>query len=335
MKSRGGVARVSQPRFLLTFTMTSDASITLNPHVEGTTSICTDGHPCDNDSTCVESLIHERRYVCDCHFAYLQTGRVYAGLSCQHAATEYCTTTGDISESNFCANQGTCRAKVGAKDVHPGCDCPTGYAGEHCQYIAGSQPDPTSYFLDGTTASAIDGYRIITEGPGLNPAAIVIPILTVTMALMGIFLWKYRSFTLQGHTVEKEKSADENMIDADGSSMLKKNSLLANNMILHRRNSTPAFSSSHKAALMDPPDFDDLLEQSDHVKFHMDPTMTASHKLFASDPMLHYNHTSDTTGSGSPTNYVEDYDMTALPAFEEYDPNDFTTTNTTSSPKLT
>ena len=75
---------------------------------------------------------------------------------------------------------------------------------------------------------------------------------------------------------------------------------------------------------MDPPDFEDLLEQSDHVKFHMDPT---THKLFASDPTLHYNGTSDTSGSGSPTSYSEEYDIGQSQRFEEFDPNDFTTNN--------
>jgi hypothetical protein len=314
--------------------MTSDkTTVKPQPQLEGFTNICPDGHACDNESTCVESLMHEHGYVCDCHFAYLQTGRVYAGMSCQHAATDYCTATGEISESSFCANSGKCRATVGPKDVHPGCDCPTGYAGEHCQYIAGSQPDALSYFVDGTTASDIDVFRN-TEGPGINPAAVVLPILAVTLIVLGFFLWKLPSLNLNGHTVDKSKSADENMMDADGSASMKnKSNLLVNTSSGHRRNSTPSFSSSHKAALMDPPDFDDLLEQSDHVKFHMDPTMAVTHKLFASDPTLHYNHTSDTSGTGSPSSYVEDYDMAALPAFEEYDPNDFTTTNT--DPRLT
>ena len=126
----------------------------------------------------------------------------------------------------------------------------------------------------------------------------------------------------------KSKKADENMMEADGSNtMMKKTGSLF--MTSQRRNSTPAFSSTHKAALMDPPDFEDLLEQSDHVKFHMDPTGTASHKLFASDPGLHYAATTETTGSGSPTNYDADkYDMSEGGAaeFEEYDPNDFAPT---------
>jgi hypothetical protein len=310
--------------------MASDTK-TVNAQPEGYTNICKDGHACDNESTCVESLMHEHSYVCDCHNAYLQTGRAHAGLSCQHVATEYCTVTGEVSESLFCTNSGKCRSQVNLEDLHPGCTCPTGYAGDQCQYIVGSEPDPMSYFLDGTAATATDeGLHNIEEGPGIDPAAIVIPIMMVTLILLGYFLYKFR--LLKGHLIDKTKMADENMMEADGSSSMKyhtSNNSLTNTSSGHRRNSTPAFSSSHKAALMDPPDFDDLLEQSDHVKFHnMDPTMSVTHKLFASDPTLNYNYTSDTSGTGSPTSYVEDYDMAALPAFEEYDPNDFTTSNT-------
>ncbi|CAB9523797.1 Notch ligand involved in the mediation of Notch signaling (By similarity) [Seminavis robusta] len=315
-----------------TTTVTMAASGNSRP--EGYTNICADGHACDNDATCVESLLEEHKYVCDCHEAYLQTGRVYAGLSCQHVATQYCTSTGEISETLFCVNDGVCRNKVGVSAQHPGCECPPEYSGDHCQYIAGgSEPDALSYFLDGTTfASAMDGSTsmnsnnngvlVTTEGPGINPAAIVLPILTVTLCVVGYLLWKYRTHNLRGHMVDKNKAVDENMMDADGSSMLK--NPMTQMMLAGRRNSTPAFSSTHKAALMDPPDFEDLLEQSDHVKFHVHP---ATAKLYASDPMLHYNGTSDTSGSGSPTSYSEEYDIGQSQRFEEYDPNDFGTHN--------
>lgn len=314
-----------------TTTTTSTQSVSVAGPNDTYTNMCPDGHACDNDSTCVESLLHENKYVCDCHDAFLQTGRVYAGLSCQHVATEYCTKSGEISSRAFCANQGSCKSKVDSTTAaHPGCKCPKSYTGEHCQYIQNSVPNELSYFLDGTTFSA--RMKLIQkEGAGIPPAAIVVPILLVTFGILGFALYKYRGFGFMGgHVVDKSKKADENMMEADGSNTMKpgaaKNPLFLNTQ---RRNSTPAFSSTHKAALMDPPDFEDLLEQSDHVKFHMDPTGTATHKLFASDPGLQFAPTADTTGSGSPTNYMDDdrYGSGAQETFEEYDPSDFPPTD--------
>ena len=312
-----------------TTTTTTDSVSVAGPN-DTYTNMCPDGHACDNDASCVESLLHENKYVCDCHDAYLQTGRVYAGLSCQHVATEYCTESGEISQSSFCTNQGSCKSKASGATTaaHAGCKCPKGYTGDHCQYIQNSVPSDMSYFLDGTTFAA--RMKLAQEGEGIPPAAIVVPILLVTFGVLGFVLYKYRGFgwTGAGHVVDKNKKADENMLEADGSNTLnnKTNPLF---LSTQRRNSTPAFSSTHKAALMDPPDFDDLLEQSDHVKFHMDPTGTASHKLFASDPGLQFAPTADTTGSGSPTNYMNDdrYGTGGTEAFDEYDPSEFPPTD--------
>jgi len=321
-----------------TTSTTSTSSVAVSGPNDSYINMCPDGHACDNDASCVESLLHENKYVCDCHDAYLQLGKVYTGLSCQHVATEYCTESGEISQISFCANQGTCKSKVQSPTAaHPGCNCPQNYDGEHCQYVRNSVPTELSYFLDGTTFSARFRPTTITEGSGISPAAIVVPILAVVCGILGYVMFKYRGLpTLFSgkHVVDKSKRADENLMNVDGSSTFptkKNNNGTANSLFSysqHRRNSTPAFSSTHKAALMEPPDFEDLLEQSDHVKFHMDPTGSATHKLFASDPGLIYNHTMETTGSGSPTNNntgddteeynmdhdeggLEDYDMTS------------------------
>lgn len=319
----------------MTFSTTTTTTVSSDAY----TNICPDGHACDNDASCVESLLQENKYVCDCTDAYEQTGRVYAGLSCQHVATAYCTTSGEISQTSYCVNEGVCNSKVAPTASHPGCKCPKNYTGEHCQFIVGSAPAETSYFLDGTTYAA--AHYVNTEGPGVNPAAIVLPILFVTMGAMGYFLWKYRGFSLSGGlVVDKSKKADENMLEADGTSLSTSMSKLAGvggpkGITPGRRMSTPAFSSTHKAALMDPPDFEDLLEQSDHVAFHMDPTGTAVHKFFASDPTLNFIPTTSTSGSGESfptsysdnangTNYTENYDLSQNQMFEEYDPKDFT-----------
>ena len=277
----------------------------------GYTNICPDGHACDNDSTCMESILQERKYVCDCYDAYEQTGRVFAGVSCQHMATEYCTSSGELSQTLFCTNQGTCQSKVTASSSqHPGCRCPKGYTGAHCEYVEGSVPLETSYFWDGTTY-AHQFYKNhrqgVEEGLPMNPAAIVMPILSVVFLALGLTLWKYRRMTL-GHVHDKSKQPDVNMLEADGSASMADviGPTSTGSFGMGKRNSTPTFSSTHKAALMEPPDFENLLEQSDHVHFHKDYTGSRTHKLFASDPTLNYTPTMETTGSGSPTNAEEE-----------------------------
>lgn len=350
-----------------TVTATSSAEGVSSAQTDAYTNVCPDGHACDNDSTCVESLLQESKYVCDCHDSYINTGRVFSGLSCQHVATEFCTTTGEISHIAYCVNKGQCLKKIdptattGGANAHPGCSCPRNYEGEHCQYITGSTPDEMSYFLDGTTFAA----RFIHpdgEGPGFSPVAIVVPILLVTFAALGYVLWKYRGLDLvklklsgwrnkeDPHVIDKTKTADENMLDANGDTVAE---MRGQFKYQGRRNSTPSFSTNHKTGslshIMDPPDFDDLLEQSDHVQFHMDHTGSASHKLFASDPNLTYNPTVETTGTGSQESsesnnddgtgagahlspsyavpgddFNEDLDNSPT-EFEEYDPSDFST----------
>lgn len=73
---------------------------------------------------------------CDCSTANdTALGTIFGGAQCQHPATEICTvnpTSG--SGLSFCVNQGTCKAKVGPGEPHPGCNCnETDWTGPHCE----------------------------------------------------------------------------------------------------------------------------------------------------------------------------------------------------------
>jgi hypothetical protein len=63
----------------------------------------------------------------------------YAGLYCEHKATDYCGKLGN-NNPTFCTNGGTCRASVGKNEEHVACQCKPGYIGDYCQFIEGGRP---------------------------------------------------------------------------------------------------------------------------------------------------------------------------------------------------
>lgn len=78
---------------------------------------CEDGHKCTNKSQCVNNKFINLGYNCDCDEKNLTPS--YAELQCVHhqGNTEYCSTPSDsnvnsYSPVSFCANMGTCRAKI-------------------------------------------------------------------------------------------------------------------------------------------------------------------------------------------------------------------------------
>jgi len=62
-------------------------------------------------------------------------GNVYVGDSCEHSATDICTVTrpGPGKPLSFCVNNGTCKRQITSDESHPGCDCPAGWKGPHCE----------------------------------------------------------------------------------------------------------------------------------------------------------------------------------------------------------
>lgn len=237
-------------------------------------NVCRDGHVCEHGSTCVESLFYEHKYVCDCTTATTtaaddgkNTVSVYAGLSCQHEATTFCTTDGPsvVNPHAFCVNEGTCRSKVSNNDndvvVHPGCTCPIGYTGEHCQYITGSVPTSTSYFVDGTIdTDGANYWSFQVGGPGIPPAVLVIPLVLGSLGLAVLIWCRWKKYSVT-HTIETTRKADANMLEADGQALAAAQRARSSTNG-NKRNSTPAFTSTD---LLEPPDFDDLLATSDHV----------------------------------------------------------------------
>jgi hypothetical protein len=102
--------------------------------------VCGEGeHICLHGSTCVSD---DGKHACDCSDAD-QGQSLFAGDSCQHAATDVCT-LGEPSPGRpfyFCVNEGICKEKVTADQPHPGCDCPNGWMGTHCEIRVGSSAE--------------------------------------------------------------------------------------------------------------------------------------------------------------------------------------------------
>uniref|UniRef100_A0A7R9W665 EGF-like domain-containing protein n=1 Tax=Pseudictyota dubia TaxID=2749911 RepID=A0A7R9W665_9STRA len=150
------------------------------------------GRRCRNGSKCVRDRGGEEGGSgrCDCSTA---NPPIYAGMECEHEASQFCiaaTTTARSHADNvfgggrraqapptavqsmqpFCVNRGMCRSIVAEGETHPGCDCPSSYYGDRCQYLVGMedssgdgvrplQSDPTSAPVIAPTGNSSTGER--------------------------------------------------------------------------------------------------------------------------------------------------------------------------------
>jgi hypothetical protein len=91
---------------------------------------------CQAGAPCLLSRDGQYDY-CDCKQAFDLSA--FAGLECDFSATEYCTDNGSLSYVAFCTNDGACETYVQdeEKEGHPGCSCPPGFEGSHCEYFEG------------------------------------------------------------------------------------------------------------------------------------------------------------------------------------------------------
>ena len=200
---------------------------------ESTLNECDDGTICENRSTCVRHPYKEGKYVCDCLAA--SNDIFFAGLYCEHKATDYCGKFGN-NNPTFCTNNGTCRKSVGKNEEHVACQCPSGYVGDYCQFVEGSKP--SDWELNHFMNPVLMGTGTIVYSGGMTDGAIAgISIGTVLAALLVItlgFMWCGRMNSAWSRN-EKEMDTGDVNGGARGSSVNGKN--------LHnsKRNSTSAF----------------------------------------------------------------------------------------------
>ena len=109
--------------------------------------ICPGGdHVCLHGAKCVaeDETTNNPSHSCDCDSGFDAIEKS-AGKYCQYTSTDICTKNGQpgVGKANFafCVNSGTCKAQVEDNEPHPGCTCPDGFAGDHCEFLEGNVPD--------------------------------------------------------------------------------------------------------------------------------------------------------------------------------------------------
>jgi hypothetical protein len=177
--------------------------------------ICNDGHRCEHGSICTEKPDDEGGFFCDCDESSFDT--VYSGVYCQHVATSYCTFNQEVSRMSFCTNAGECKVEVSPDEAHLGCDCKTGYEGDHCQFVEGTMPD--NWPVDSNNLSSGNQSRHATD-EGLHGGVIAVIILIVLAFIGSIGFLIYRKKKAHSTPLTSVKnnieSASELSLDADG-----------------------------------------------------------------------------------------------------------------------
>jgi hypothetical protein len=108
-------------------------------------------HYCLHGSTCVSPKDSSKdEWSCACQDASSGEEHFYAGKFCQHHSTMVCT---DQSSANdpydptlvaFCVNDGICVSIEENGETRPGCRCPPGYTGKHCELYDRARGSPYS-----------------------------------------------------------------------------------------------------------------------------------------------------------------------------------------------
>jgi hypothetical protein len=102
--------------------------------------ICPGGdHVCLHGSKCIaQNETTDLSHTCDCDSGFDAIEKI-AGKYCQFTSTAICTKNGQpgVGKANFafCVNSGTCKALVENNQPPPGCTCPPGFDGDHCEFL--------------------------------------------------------------------------------------------------------------------------------------------------------------------------------------------------------
>mmetsp|Transcript_12607 Transcript_12607/g.26507 ORF Transcript_12607/g.26507 Transcript_12607/m.26507 type:complete len:330 (-) Transcript_12607:92-1081(-) len=96
-------------------------------------------HSCYHGSSCRQS---GSGYYCDCDSLNNESAPMaskFAGLMCEHEATSLCAVSlvqTSAPNGQFCTNHGKCVKFVTEGEEHPGCECRSGWMGDHCEIRA-------------------------------------------------------------------------------------------------------------------------------------------------------------------------------------------------------
>lgn len=147
---RTSEGRLDRENMFLTFNnnnfMEETKVISNQRHME-TVNVCVNGLECYHGGTCVDTKFRSQRtgmnhFVCDCKT--IPGIKSYAGIQCEHEASDYCAFGSVSAKSSFCANGGECKMKNGPNQdgsvTHAGCHCREGFTGSFCEYKIGYTP---------------------------------------------------------------------------------------------------------------------------------------------------------------------------------------------------
>lgn len=180
-------------------------SFSMGPNaVQDGVTVCPDDHRCENLSSCVELMGNEGSFFCDCDTQKLhnevQYEKVrYAGLYCEHEATDFC------DSGHFCVNNGKCHPK---KDGV--CKCLSAYSGSHCEFLQGSAPygwATVDYARNFGSAGALG-----EEGGGTRTALFLI---ALTFIVVGTFIQARRNKMRRANGGAYPFGADEDASNRD------------------------------------------------------------------------------------------------------------------------
>lgn len=166
--------------------------------------ICDGGdHVCLHGSQCVVNneggTDGEVHHTCDCDSAF-DSFQKYAGKFCQYSSTDICTKNGQpgMGKANFafCVNNGMCKGKVEDGEDPPGCDCPEGFYGDHCEYLEEEKEQDEGKFDGGYDddvdyAGADDYFKnppVPVQSNGLNRQGVVVGLSAAVIVIVLVFI---------------------------------------------------------------------------------------------------------------------------------------------------
>lgn len=166
--------------------------------------VCEDGHRCENGSICVENPYNEGKFYCDCDEVIFDDK--YEGLSCEHIATQYCSMDKLISKNSFCTNEGQCIAHGDAEEAHWVCECPSGYEGNHCQFVKGSKPDGWPFKKGNSAINSLKPSPKSSSDGGMKGGIVALIVIICCAFVIGMGYIIYKKKVKSDQPIE---SADE------------------------------------------------------------------------------------------------------------------------------
>jgi len=115
----------------------------------------------------------------------------FAGEMCEVPATSFCEYGKSVSKVAFCTNGGRCDGTVTASKTgnveHPGCICPDGYVGDHCEYLKGTEPSSVNDLSSATSvSSSLNKATTSSTAPYTSAGSIVVRVVAI-LFIIGTF----------------------------------------------------------------------------------------------------------------------------------------------------